>query len=243
MNAPREILGRRAGVRAFTLIEMMVVVAIISILMTIGVIGMNAIGGKSVSGGVSSAEALFEEARYLAVGKRVRTCVLVARSLNINRPDELRRLLVAHEEINATTGAPLAPTDPTPRWVITSRGSVLPKDVYFSTSFSKKDHKAATDLDFVTSADLVGLKASYAGTYFVYEFDADGIARHPGASFVIGIGKRNQNVAATGANRPRVDASAAKRDFGGFLVMRNGSVSVFRDPDQIFGTNPPTTYF
>jgi hypothetical protein len=37
---------------------------------------------------------------------------------------------------------------------------------------------------------------------------------------------------ATGNNLPKVTASA-KRDFGGFVVWRNGRTSVFRSPEQM----------
>ncbi|MGA0854875.1 MAG: prepilin-type N-terminal cleavage/methylation domain-containing protein, partial [Luteolibacter sp.] len=50
---------------AFTLVELLVVIAIMSILMTAGAIGLGGIGGKGVTSGVASAEALFDEARSL----------------------------------------------------------------------------------------------------------------------------------------------------------------------------------
>jgi hypothetical protein len=76
---------------------------------------------------------------------------------------------------------------------------------------------------------LSGAKAAYAGSYYYYEFNAEGICTTPGASFVVGAGSRSVK---TPTEKPRV-TSAGKRDFGGFVVWRNGRTSVFRSPAQI----------
>ena len=85
---------------AFTLVEMLVVIAIISILMTAGSIGLSGMGGKGVTSGVATAESLFDEARTTAVGRNIRACVLVAKTLTNNPADDLRRIMVAYEETN-----------------------------------------------------------------------------------------------------------------------------------------------
>ena len=84
--------------RGFTLVEMLVVIAIMSILMTAGAIGLSGMGGKGVTSGVASAESLFDEARGLAMGKNLRACVLVAKNLNNDKSLNLRRIIVASEE-------------------------------------------------------------------------------------------------------------------------------------------------
>ena len=75
------------------------------------------------------------------------------------------------------------------------------------------------------------MKKAYEGSYYIYEFNAQGICTTPGASFIIGTGARNTTKSAS-AQPPRVTASA-KRDFGGFVIWRNGRTSVFRSPDQM----------
>ena len=86
---------------AFTLVELLVVIAIISILMTAGSIGLSGMGGKGVTSGTTTAEALFDEARTTAVGRNLRTCVLVAKKLTNNPADDLRRIVVAYEKTKA----------------------------------------------------------------------------------------------------------------------------------------------
>lgn len=227
------------GKAAFTLVEMLIVIAIISILMTLGSIGLSGMGGKGVTSGVATAESLFDEARSTAVGKNIRACVLVAKSLTNNSADDLKRILIAYEDTE--NGIAVTPQ----KWVISSRGTVLPDQTFFSEEFSKMDHatksgtlKTVGDSELKLSPGASGkaVSASYEGEYYIYEFNSQGICTTPGASFVIGNGSRNLTQPAS-AQPPKVMASS-KRDFGGFVVWRNGRTSVFRSPDQISASLP-----
>lgn len=223
---------------AFTLVEMLVVIAIMSILMTAGAIGIGGMGGKGVSSGVATAEALFSEARATAVGKNLRTCVLIAKTLTNTPADDLRRILIATEEIDTVTGAAKDPTNPDPKWELTSRGAVLPDQIFFSDKFSKKEYKAGATINTILSSRLVSPKTAFEGEYYIYQFTGQGILTDPSvsnyagqASFIIGNGTRNLSKSSLTAP-PKV-TSASKRDFGGFVIWRNGWASVFRNPDQM----------
>jgi prepilin-type N-terminal cleavage/methylation domain-containing protein len=209
---------KKAG---FTLVEMLVVIAIMSILMTAGAIGLSGMGGKGVTSGVAMAESLFDEARSIAVGQRTRTRVLVADRLTEVPEYNLRRMMIVAEKLKAD-GTPETPET----WDLTGRAVLLPEQVFFSRSFSKKRHSSAGAVE--TTAFSNG-KASFNGNYYYYEFNAEGICSTPGASFAIGAGAGNTKVA---TNNPRV-TSAGVRDFGGFVVWRNGRTSTFRSPAQI----------
>jgi type II secretory pathway pseudopilin PulG len=213
---------------------MLIVIAIISTLMTLGSIGLGNMGGKGVSTGVATAENLFDEARTTAKARNIRACVLVAKTLDNNPSDDLRRMLVAYEEIDPATGEPTQPNNATPKWVLSSRGTVLPDQTFFSETLSSLDHAAGTTpIETVVLSDA---KTNYVGTYFIYQFNGEGICPTPGTSFVIGNGTRNVSRSATDAP-PRVNASG-KRDFGGFVIWRNGGTSIFRSLDQISSTLP-----
>ena len=226
----------------FTLVEMLVVIAIMSILMTAGAIGLGGMGGKGVTSGVASAEGLFDEARATAVGKNLRSCILVAKTLTNNKGDDLRRVIVAYEETEKTAGVNFGkaknPTSVTPNWEISSRGVILPDQTFFSKKYSKKVHPSGGDIEDISDSRIVDANGAalrstspYKGSYYIYEFNSEGICKTPGASFVVGSGARNLTKSST-EQPPKVTA-AGKRDFGGFVVWRNGRTSVFRSPEQV----------
>jgi len=218
---------RKAG---FSLIELLTVIAIISILMTVGAIGIGSLlGGKGITSGVASAESVFDEARSTAVSQRTKARVLIDVT-DPSKPTYLRRMLVAYEELD-NEGNPK-----TDQWTISNRGLMLPDQVYFSQNYSKKSLTSGGGLD---KMNLNNVARDYRGEYYYYEFNAEGICRPPStsdavgsekpgnATFVLGTGVREPN-----SSEPRVTA-ATKRDFGGFVIWRNGRTSVFRNPNQI----------
>jgi prepilin-type N-terminal cleavage/methylation domain-containing protein len=220
--------------RGFSLIELLTVIAIVSVLMTVVAIGIGSIGGKGVANAVASAEAMFEEARAIALSKRTTTRVLV----NVRpgnemrnaqaRENHLRRMIIAYQELDQDGS-------PTENWIVASRGILLPEHTYFSQQFSRKDHKTAgVTPDRVTLGATA--KEDFRGDYFSYEFNAEGICTSPGTSFVVGAG-----TIPIGQELPRV-TGAAKRDFGGFVIWRNGTTSSFRSPDQIGIPSDVTTF-
>lgn len=209
----------RSRSSGFSLIELLTVIAIISILMTVGAIGIGSIlGGKGTTSGVSSAESIFEEARSTAVSKRTRARVLIDVSDPKNQANYLRRMLVAYEELDEN-GNPQEGM-----WTISSRGVSLPDQTYFSRDFSKRNQETGAQLEEMT---LSNVNRNFLGEYLYYEFNGEGISTNPGASFIVGTGARE-----IGAKQPRVTAST-KKDFGGFIVWRNGRTSIFRSPDQM----------
>ena len=211
------------------MIELLTVIAIISVLMTVGAIGIGSLlGGKGVTSAVASAESVFDEARSTAVSQRTKARVLID-ATNPRNPNYLRRMLVAFEELDEQ-GNPKSG-----QWTISNRGVVLPDQVYFSKAYSKKSLTSGGEMDKMT---LSNVGRDFVGEYYYYEFNEEGICRpdtnasigseKPGnATFVVGTGIREAN-----AENPRVTAST-KRDFGGFVIWRNGRTSVFRNPSQI----------
>ena len=205
--------GRRRTAGGFTLVEMLAVILVISILMTVGVMGIkNLSAGKSTQAAVAAAEGLFEEARLAAVGRGTTARVLVLTDQNKKKsPEFLRRILVAYKDTENG------------QWQLANRGYLLPDGVYFSREFSKKDFaQSRTPLD---TDGMTFPQNNYSGNYTYYEFNSEGVCTSPGASFIVGAGVRPPG------GDPRV--AGTERDFSGFVVWRNGHVSKFRSPSQM----------
>jgi len=213
MTSPRKRL-----LKGFSLIELLVVILIISLLLTLGAVGLRGItGGNGVGAAVATSEAIFDEARSIAVGKGTKARVLV----DVNDPQDnenyLRRLLVAYQKLDDQG-------EPTEEWELASRALNLPEKTFYSRTYSKKNHESdGGELDEMT---LSINKRNFDGRYLYYEFNSEGICTSPGSSFVVGAGMRP-----TGED-PRVTGDG-KRDFAGFVVWRNGRTSLFRNPEQI----------
>jgi len=206
--------------RGFSLVELLVVIVIMTILMTMGAMGIkNLSGGKGTSTAIANAEAVFAEARATASSRGLPVRVLIdARDIN-DTSNYLRRIVVAVQDVNPTTGLPL------PTWSLVSRGYTLPDGVFFSMTFSKQDGVGGA---MVQPQNQPLSKVTDSGQYVVYEFNSQGLAVNPGASFIIGAGSRPRGQA------PMVNGNA-KQDFAGFALWGNGETSSFRDPRQIVG--------
>jgi hypothetical protein len=143
-------------------------------------------------------------------------------------------MVVAYEETN-DDGTAKDPNNLTPNWTLSSRGVTLPEQTFFSQEFSKANHQGVSTPDYIaTTSALTAAKAAYLGSYYVYVFNNQGICETPGTSVVIGSGSRNLK---SSTDKPKV-TSSGQRDFGGFVVWRNGQTSVFRNPSQISSSVP-----
>lgn len=219
----------------FTLIELLVVVLIISILLTLGSSALKGAGGKGVTTALATSEAIFEEARSVAVGKGTTARVLVDIN-NVQSDSYLRKIVVAYQELDQD-GVPMEES-----WKLSSRGYTFPDGVFFSREFSRKDFQTGgAQLDEMTLSGVSGL---FNGRYLYYEFNMEGICTtglnpsgdYKSPSFVIAAGARGK-----GQPDPRT-TTESRRDFAGFVVWRNGGTSVFREPTQIIGDRDPSTF-
>lgn len=226
-NITLPLLGSRSRHRAhagFSLIEMLVVISIITVMLSAGAIGLK---NLSETGGVSSAvpttESVFSYARELAIGKGSSARILI----NADEGDfekYLRYMVVAYQAEDE---------DGNVKWIVTARGSTLPKGVYFSQKYSFEDHAQSSgdiqeeDMDVYASIDASSPNKNLSTSYFFYEFNAEGNILTPGASCIINSGSR-----APGKEFPRITSSSIS-GFGGFVIWKKGTTSSFRHPDQM----------
>lgn len=226
MNHPTLKPILKSGARrlpGFTLIEILTVIAIITILMAAGAIGIgNLNAGKGVTSAVATCESLFEEARTIAVSKRCKARVMIDVDDKTSET-YLRRVVIAHQKIN-DDGSVDENT-----WVLASRGYDMPKGTFFSREYSSRDTGGKIGEVMLSGADI---KSDYQGNYAFYEFNGEGIFEEAGASFVVGSGVRPRN------QEPKTTKGAA-RDFAGFVIWRNGRTSTFRSPEQIQNPDLP----
>lgn len=219
--APSQIKNPPHFAPAFSLVEVLTVIAIISVLMTAGAIGLgNLTAGKGTSSAIATCESLFEEARTIAVSKRCKARVMIFSDVQQkDSPNYLRRVVISHEKIKDDG------TVDTGKWQLAGRGYTMPSGTFFSKEFSKTESGAKIKTETLGVTD--GASATYRGSYSTYEFNSEGIISEPGAKFIIGSGILTKN-----AENPRT-VSGAERDFAGFVIWRNGRTSSFRSPDQM----------
>lgn len=211
-----EARGSWKVARGFTLIEMLMVIIIVTMMMTVVVLGVkNVTGGKGTVSAVASSEALFAEARGLAVGRGGRTRVLVDVGNPEGNETYLRRAVVVYENDGGV-------------WTPTGRAYQFPSGVYFSEQFSQP-----TVSEELSLHNEAGVESS-SGRWAVYEFNSQGVFRSSGANpvtapgaFIVAAGQRSG-----GQQRPRLTAAGA-RDFDGFVIWRSGRTAKYQNPEQM----------
>lgn len=220
----RSHLRSRRVAPAFTLVEMLVVITIITVLLTIGAMGLkNMSKASGVGAGLPVAEAIFSEARNIAMAKGTKTRVLIHAENDpqneYHRDRLLRYMAIEYQKLDDEG-------QPTDNWVIAAKGVSLPKGVYFSKELSEK---SGMTLQIKSEVELPGGSDAKAACYY-YEFNAEGMMSNPlpsgddVPSFVIGVGSLPP-----GSDEPK----GMGRNVGGFKIWRSGRTSLFRHPDQI----------
>lgn len=218
--------------RAFTLVEMLVVITVISILMGIGASTMKKMTtAQGVESAVPVAESLFAEARAMAKSQGVHTRVVIYAGDRSGKSAEkyLRYMGIVTQSRNGTDSVTW--NTPGRGVVLKSRGISLPSKTFFNATLSG-----------LTDADKGEFDVTFPGNTtpqpcFYYEFNAEGILVHPnfagGATDQPnGIFVVQNGVLPPGKDLPKVLPSN-KKDVGGFAIWKRGNTTMFRSPSQI----------
>ncbi len=234
----RLITHRMPNKKGFTLIEILVVMAIIATLLAFGV---GSIKNMSKSQGVSSAvpiaDAVFEQARQIAKSSGVPTRVVIYADTSGSNEDKrdrhLRMMAVATGRDAA--GVAVNKLDDVTQWKLVSRPVSLPNNTYFNANLSNQPSTASETAIFPGSTT--------AKSCYVYQFNSEGALIDASTSlsitdgqFVVQAGKL-----LPGQDLPKED-SGAKRDIGGFKIWANGRSALFRSPNQIVDSSSDPTF-
>lgn len=231
---------------AFTMIELMVVIAIISLMMVMAASVLRDPGkGRSMDSAVDMMESLVREARATAQGNDTYTRIIIAddpRTAAERTSRHLRYMTVQMFKKNDGKGVGADGTDVVHKgkWVSTSAGVMLPSGVYFSPHYSRS-------VEWMDGEDGLGqdsARLSNKGKTNIYciEFDEKGRFVAPGANpgnatraqrmvFIYGH-PGSGKVAKDGIVPASVDDQKRPAGAKGIVVWPNGNTTRLRTIDQ-----------
>lgn len=208
-------LRKDRGRRAVTLIELMMVVAVLSLMLGATALSLNDGGrARSVGGSVPTVAGVLGAARNeaLASGKKVR--LVIDSAFNSSRPDSyLRRYMLVRESTDGSTTT----------WEQISKPASLPKGVFFSPEYS------------VPTGEMSQSFGQLGSQFYYYEFDETGQLT-PTAS-----GTNSARVVITAGlmqNGTLTVPTTMRENRDGVMVHRLGRVSYFQSPSEIQPVTP-----
>lgn len=211
--------------RGFTLVEILVVMAIIATLLGLGVGAIkNIASSKGVSTAVPLADSIFTQARQIAKSTGTPTRVVIYADTSGNNKDKRERYLRMMGVATArnSSGLPVTGNEPISEWRLVSRATILPNNTFFNANLSNQPDK-----------DTAVFPGSNAGnSCYVYQFNSEGALVDTSGNpvegqFVVSAGKLKP-----GSDIPDTDSNAT-RDVGGFKIWPSGRMAMFRSPNQI----------
>jgi len=228
--------------KGFTLVEVLVVMAIIATLLGIGVSGMKSMASsKGVSTAVPLADSVFAHARKVAKSG-VPTRVVIYSDTSGGNEDIRERYcrMIGIATARNANGEPITDGSAAVEWRLISRPSTLPSNTFFNLNLSEEGGESVDEDSAIFPGDTSPKDC------YVYEFNSEGAlisATADGsgesleeARFVVQAGKL-----LPGSSAEIIPSSSAKRDVGGFRIWANGRLAKFRSPNQIVeGSEDPT---
>lgn len=206
----------------FSLVELLTVMAIISILLSVAAVGIKNVGkAQGITSALAVSESVFAEAQQLARSRSVSSRVIIHTQLKDDDQQERQRyrrfMLVVFKEVDQNGRE-------AQDWTIYGQPKLLPEKVYFSGDISKTDVRGLGQELPKERFKLSRQDGDQAECYY-YEFNSQGLCTTPGCTFVLESGARPKN-----AERPRMGNS---RDIGGFVIWRNGGTSRISDLERL----------
>lgn len=200
---------------AFSLVELLVVVAILSMLASVGALGLQGMtGGSGVQGAVDLVAGIIEQARTEAIVRGNGSRVLI----NADPQSEGYLSTVAVlSGVRQSDGAVL--------WKLSSRPRRFPKQAFFFQDYS--GGFGTMKFDFHGPGEQAGDQGT---TCFYFEYDGRGALKSADPAVLSQLVFVNGSLEANGTLRV-----SSTREFtrGGFILRPAGNVTYFETPDQI----------
>ncbi len=206
--------------RAFTLVELLTVIAIIGVLSALGFIGARSISqGASVKGAVSLTSSMCLAARSQATTLGQGARIIIDVNYDADNPEWYLRRITVLEQTDSDGWS----DSNVPEWQLADKPTLLPKGTYFFEEYSS----GFGEMQF----DFTPNDEKPATTAYYYEFDGNGRLIDASGNnelakiiFVTGILESDGTL-----NIP--DQMLSSRD--GFIIRRAGRLTFFDDPGQI----------
>lgn len=228
--------------RAFTLVELLIVIAIIAVVSVASVLSVQIGSGKqALMAGQMSMMSVFEEAKLVANSKSTRARVVIYKGNDLSR--KLRQVGIIYEYFDEY-GSSLG-------WVSHSAGAMLPKNVFFVPPSGESDSAIEVQepnklSDLIRSTfrnGTTGAPTSVSmpnfgsirpqsvgetnGDWYCYEFSPEGLSENPSATVVLAMGSVSNGGKFLVENPFLVM---------GFKIVKSGKTVPFTDYSDVEGT-------
>ena len=243
---------RRYAMRGFTLVELIVVVAIIAIMLSLAGNMMKGAGkAQGLQAAVQQLQDMVQETRLEAISKSTWARLVVVSSPLDDSPNtkNLRYMAVMVKKAERTVDQRTKVGGG--QWEILSRGRYLPAGFFVSPQYStllpvtttREDRLSKQSPSFAQLVDKMRLTNQGEEDVFFIEFDPQGRMSEPSypTRLVVIGAKPDRSASGDDAGiRPSPVDSKTKlpQSAGGIVIWPKGNISLLRTKEQVFGMAP-----
>ncbi len=217
------VRDQRLSKRGFTLVELLAVIAMISVVA--GMYGYTLL--SSGSGSMDGAQRI-AALQFVAARQRAALGNTEARVIINNDPDDAAGYL---REFGVIVN--VADPGATPEWVAATQGEKLPKGFYFVPEVAFADGSRRPEEMIFTFPSTQPEQAGNGVPYYYFEFNAKGFAEDPGFQLVLEPGRLEPAGSGFEVVPQNPDARAQRESWAGFMVLRLGGLLFFPSAEAI----------